>query len=198
MERFFAELDKYNAATQPDTRHHIEEHFWDAFGVNKAPLVLDMSGFSALTTRYGIMHYLAMVRRMQLALRPMVERTGGQIVKFEADNLFAVYDEVEPAIRAAIQMNMSLEAMNTMTDDTRDIHVSIGIAFGKLLLVPERDFYGDPVNLASKLGEDIAGRGEILVTDAAFQRVRPESGIQTEKLEMSISGITIPAHKVLY
>lgn len=198
MERFFAELDKYNAATQPDTRHHIEEHFWDAFGVNKAPLVLDMSGFSALTTRYGIMHYLAMVRRMQLALRPMVERTGGQIVKFEADNLFAVYDEVEPAIRAAIQMNLSLEAMNTMTDDTRDIHVSIGIAYGKLLLVPEQDFYGDPVNLASKLGEDIAGRGEILVTEAAFERVRPDSGIQTEKLEMSISGITIAAHKVRY
>lgn len=198
MERFFAELDKYNAATQPDTRHHIEEHFWDAFGAHKAPLVLDMSGFSALTTRYGIMHYLAMVRRMQLALRPMVERTGGQIVKFEADNLFAVYDEVEPAIRAAIQMNLSLEAMNTMTDDTRDIHVSIGIAYGKLLLVPEQDFYGDPVNLASKLGEDIAGRGEILVTEAAFERVRPDSGIQTEKLEMSISGITIAAHKVRY
>jgi adenylate cyclase len=198
MERFFAELDKYNAATQPDTRHHIEEHVWDAFGAVKAPLVLDMSGFSALTTRYGILHYLGMVRRLQVALKPIVDRTGGQIVKFEADNLFALYDDVEPAIRAAIQMNMSLEAMNTMTDDTRDIHVSIGIAYGKMLLIPEKDFYGDPVNLASKLGEDIAGRGEILVTEAAFQRVRPEAGIQSEKLELSISGITIPAHKVKY
>jgi hypothetical protein len=63
MERFFAELDKFNAATQPVTRHHLEEHICDAFGVTKAPLVLDMSGFSQLTTRYGIIHYLGMVRR---------------------------------------------------------------------------------------------------------------------------------------
>jgi hypothetical protein len=28
-------------------------------------------------------------------LRPIIERTGGKLVKFEADNLFAVYDEVE-------------------------------------------------------------------------------------------------------
>lgn len=198
MERFFAELDKYNAAPPGDARHTFEDHIWHAFGVEKAPLVLDMSGFSQLTTRYGILHYLGMVRRMQLALAPIVDRTGGQIVKCEADNLFAVYDDVEPAIRAAIQMNLSLEAMNTMTDDTRDIHVSIGIAFGKLLLVPDKDFYGDPVNLASKLGEDIAGRGEILVTEAAFQRVRAEAGIQTEALVISVSGITIPAFKVKY
>jgi adenylate cyclase len=198
MERFFTELDKFNAAIQPDTRHHLEEHIWDEFGVVKAPLVLDMSGFSQLTTRYGIIHYLGMVRRMRLALRPIVERTGGTLVKFEADNLFAVYDDVEPAIRAAIQMNMSLEAMNTMTDDTRDLHVSIGIAYGKMLLLEGEDFYGDPVNLAAKLGEDIASRGEVLVTDTAFERVRPEAGFQTEKLDISISGVTIPAHKVKY
>ena len=197
MERFFAELDKLNAAPV-DARHALEEHIWEAFGVTKAPLVLDMSGFSMLTSRYGIMHYLGMVRRMQLALKPIVERSGGEIVKFEADNLFAVYPDVEPAIRAAIQMNLSLEAMNTMTDDTRDIHVSIGIAYGKLLLVPGKDFYGNPVNMASKLGEDIASRGEILVTEDAFQRVRPDAGIQSERLEISVSGVTIPAHKVKY
>jgi class 3 adenylate cyclase len=95
-------------------------------------------------------------------------------------------------------MNMSLEAMNTMTDDRRDLHVSIGIAYGKMLLLDGEDFYGDPVNLAAKLGEDIAGRGEVLVTDAAFQRVRPEAGFQTEMLEISVSGVTIPAHKVKY
>ena len=50
-----------------------------------------MSGFSLLTRRYGIVHYLSMVRRMQEVTRPIVHDHSGSVVKFEADNGFAVF-----------------------------------------------------------------------------------------------------------
>ena len=71
-------------------------------GTERAVLVLDMSGFSLLTRRHGVIHYLSMVRRMQETVRPIVHDHEGSIVKFEADNGFAVFPDPESAIRAAI------------------------------------------------------------------------------------------------
>ena len=51
-----------------------------------------MVGFSRLSQKHGIIHYLAMIARMDLAARPAVEGNGGRVVKQEADNLFAVFE----------------------------------------------------------------------------------------------------------
>ena len=37
-------------------------------------------------------------------------------------------------------------------------------------MVGDHDFYGSELNLAAKLGEDLAGPGEILLTEAARAR----------------------------
>jgi class 3 adenylate cyclase len=48
--------------------------------------------------------------------------------------------------------------------------VSIGIGFGRLFYLPsEDDYYGAEVNLASKLGEDLARSGETLLTESAVR-----------------------------
>ncbi len=46
---------------------------WAEYGAEYAVFVLDMSGFSLLTRKYGIVHYLSMVRRMQLTTEPIVK-----------------------------------------------------------------------------------------------------------------------------
>ena len=51
-----------------------------------------------------------------------------------------------------------------------DVHVGIGLGFGPLLMVGDHDAYGNEMNLASKLGEDLAQAGDILLTEAAYQR----------------------------
>ena len=43
--------------------------------------------------------------------------------------------------------------------------VCIGIGYGELLHAGEEGYYGDQMNLASKLGEDIAEGAETLVTN---------------------------------
>ena len=76
-----------------EERHKLEGSLWDEFGAEYAVFVLDMSGFSLLTRKYGIVHYLSMVRRMQLTTGPIVKSAGGFMIKYEADNCFAVFHD---------------------------------------------------------------------------------------------------------
>ncbi|WP_416900064.1 MAG: adenylate/guanylate cyclase domain-containing protein [Minwuia sp.] len=161
-------LDEYWPESDGETRHRIEDEIWRRFGIEAAVLVLDMSGFSRLTQQYGAVHYLSMVRRMNISMEDVIARNQGQLVKFEADNSFAIFPTVNDALRCAIAANMQFQGMNLLTVERFDIRVCIGIAYGKILLVDGRDFFGEAVNTASRLGEDLADPGEILV-DAALE-----------------------------
>lgn len=196
MQRFNDLIDAYCLADTDAAREGAGAALWSAYGVEATVLVLDMSGFSRLTLRHGILHYLALVRRMQTVTRPLIARHGGQVVKFEADNCYATFDEPGQAVEAAIAFNQVFAAMNVLTPDDRDIHVCIGIDHGRFLLVPDHDLFGNPVNFASKLGEDLANISEVLVSDAAFARIDSLLNVRFERVNFSIGGIEIAAHRV--
>jgi class 3 adenylate cyclase len=75
------------------------------------------------------------------------------------------------------------------------LSVAIGIDHGKILLVPGADCFGDAVNIAYKLGEDVARGGEILITENA--RTHLTGSFELESLDLSVSGLRIPAHRVI-
>jgi adenylate cyclase len=158
MDKRFEELLLlYGQENEKDKREEIEARLWREFGKVKAVFVMDMSGFSLLSSRHGIVHYLSIVRRMQLTTEPIVEKFQGKVVKFEADNCFAMFDDPLSAVRAAIALNMAFFAMNIFTEDEFDIRVSIGIDYGDVLLIGGPDYFGNSVNCACKIGEDIGG-----------------------------------------
>ena len=138
-----------------------------------AVLILDMCGFSRLTVKYGIIHYLAMIVQMEEAARPAVIANGGRIIKQEADNLFVAFPTPAQALEAASDILNAFEALNTVLPDERDIYGCIGIGYGDTLLIGDEDLYGCEVNLASKLGEDLAISSEILMTAAAYEALPP-------------------------
>ncbi len=197
METFYKFLDKYNSVSALEAKL-VEEEIWANYKVEKTVLVLDMSGFSLLVQRHGIIHYLGMIRRMQVATKPIVEKFRGEVVKYEADNLYAVFDSSLDAVNAAVSINIAIEAMNTITESTKDLFVSIGIASGEMILIKNRDFFGDCVNLASKLGEDIAERKEILITQAVFEEVKGKTSYEFINESFVVSGLTLKASKVVY
>jgi class 3 adenylate cyclase len=199
MDPHFEELLlQYAQAESPNQRREIHDALWERFGRKKAVLVMDMSGFSLLTQRFGIVHYLSMVKRMQITTTPIVERHGGTVVKFEADNCFAMFDAVASAVEAAVALNTAFAAVNQFTDDELDIRVSIGIDFGEVLLIGGPDYFGDAVNRASKIGEDVAGPGEIILTEAALANFPPGGRPAGEQLELSLSGIRLTVLKLAY
>src|SRR6266545_6495353 len=197
-ENFQQQLLGYSQTEGLNERREIEEKLWTQYGAEYAVFVLDMSGFSLLTRKYGIVHYLSMVRRMQLTTEPIVKSYGGFMIKYEADNCFAVFPDPLSAVNAAIAMQHAFRAANLLTSDDLDIHISCGIDYGKLLVIGHEDCFGDPVNRASKMGEDLAAAGEILITKEAMQMIPPEAGIKAHEMTVSISGITIPAYLVEY
>jgi len=176
----------------------LEQAIWDEYGKTCAVLIVDMSGFSRITQRYGIVHYLSMITRMQLTAGPVIHSHGGSVVKFEADNCFARFDEPLEAIRACIALHIAFDAMNLLTDDDHDVRVACGIDYGKILMPHAEDYFGDCVNRASKLGEDLAEAGDILVTSAAFERLPSSAGIVLAPATFRVSGIKIEAYSVSY
>jgi adenylate cyclase len=191
-------LLKFSQSEEMKRRKTLEQKLWDGYGAEFAVFVLDMSGFSLLTRKYGIVHYLSMVRRMQLTTRPIVESYGGTMIKYEADNCFAVFPEPLSAVHAAVAMQHAFAASNLLTTDDLDIHIACGIDYGRILVVGHEDCFGDPVNRASKMGEDIAAAGEVLVTQEAMAKIPTDAGIKSRELKISISGIEISAFAIEY
>ena len=197
-EHFQQQLLSYSQTEVLDERREIEETLWTEYGAEFAVFVLDMSGFSLLTRKYGIVHYLSMVRRMQLTTEPIVKTYGGSMIKYEADNCFAVFPDPLSAVSAAIAMQNAFAASNILTPDDFDIHIACGIDYGKLLIIGHEDCFGDPVNRASKMGEDLAAAGEILVTREAMDMIPASANLTARGINVSISGITIPAFIIDY
>lgn len=191
-------LFAYANADDPEERSRIGAEIWKKWGRKGAVFVLDMAGFSRTTQSYGIVYYLMMVHRMQLIVEPIIERYQGRIVKFEADNCFAWFPDADGAIDAAIGIQLGVEATNRTTPAELEIAVACGIDYGDFLLLEEEDFFGHPVNRASKLGEDIAGRGDILVTREAMELVKDTHRFETETVQFTISGILIDAFRLVY
>jgi adenylate cyclase len=197
-QKFQELLLQFSQSDVIEERKTIEQSLWADYGAEFAVFVLDMSGFSLLTRKYGIVHYLAMVRRMQLTTEPIVKSHGGFMIKYEADNCLAMFPEPVAAVRAAIEMQNAFAAVNLLTPEDQDIHISCGVDYGKVLIIGREDCFGDPVNRASKIGEDVAAAGEVLVTKEAMDMIPANAGIKAREINVSISGISIPAFMIDY
>ena len=192
-ERLYKFLRERNE--QPERCREIDACIREVFAETVAVLVMDMSGFSRQTVRHGIIHFLAKIQRMHAIAIPLVEQRGGQIVKLEADNIYAVFGAVADAVEAAVDIQKGMDAANTLLPDELDMHGEYGIGYGETLVIENEDIFGSEVNLASKLGEDLADRGEILLTESAFQHVA-EGGREFERLDITISGLDLVVYRV--
>lgn len=190
-EQFDELLTLYSRSRDVADRARIEEDLWQRFGTEGAVFISDMSGFSRSTRALGICHFLACIHRV----RPVVARGVGQhsgiLLKCETDNCYAFFPEVNQAVAAALAINRELDQLNQDQLGADKTYVSIGIDFGRLLLIGELEYFGDPVNTASKLGEDLAARSEVLLTQRAMDRVTLELDREPDRRRERISGIDI-------
>ena len=186
-------LEAYTHAPASD-RQAIETDVFARYGQRGAIFVLDMARFSPTSLDCGIVYYLTLVRRMQLIVGPLVEQHDGTIVKFEADNCFAYFATVDQALAASLAIHDALAVANRSTPEDLDIAVAIGIDHGDFLLIESCDFFGNPVNLASKLGEDIGDGGDILLTQGAYDTLTDPSRHHFAVSDHELSGLSLRIH----
>jgi class 3 adenylate cyclase len=169
----------------------IDARIWDLFGQEWAVMFTDLSGFSRHTSEFGITHFLQIIWEQRKHLDPVIERCDGILVKSEADSQLILFKRADVAMRCALEMMATCSLINRRRREEEQILLCIGIGFGKILRVGDSDVFGQQVNAASKLGEDTAKAGQILVTDA-FKTAEAGAVIRNyEPLAVEVAGSAV-------
>lgn len=148
----------------------IRHSIWERFGTEGTVFISDMASFSSTSRKLGVCHFLKLIHRARQLIGPVIDDCNGTLLKCDADNCYAFFEKPDDAIKAAFDVNATLFESNELFGLEDHIFLSVGIDYGRVLLIDDIDFYGDPVNTASKLGEDLAIHAETLVTERAIER----------------------------
>lgn len=163
-------------------------------GEDLAVLVADSSGFSRRTHEHGIVRALSLVRRAVEAVRPALRKRGGTVLSTKVDNILAVFPDPRAAVLAALDARRLLKRDNARRPADDRVSLCFGIEAGRVLRLAD-DVYGGPVNVAAKIGEDLAGKDEILVTADVARRVKPRIRTAYSR-STEIGGRTFELHHV--
>ena len=188
-------LKEYNE--YPERHEEIDTRIHEEFCKPVAILVIDSCGFSRSVRQHGIVNYLARLERLERVISPIIEAHGGRVLRVEADNIFALFPDTESAVGCAAESQRNVEIANDPLPAASEIYIAIGVGYGRVLLVGDDDAYGDEMNIACKLGEDLAEQGEILLTAAAREAIGDGGDWQFEDSSVRISGLDLTAYKLV-
>jgi class 3 adenylate cyclase len=193
-DRFQQLLHAYNEL--PDERERIVADIQREFCTTLAVLVIDTCGFSRQTHTQGIIPFLARQELLKRLIEPVVEHHGGRMLCTEADNFYAVFPNADAAVGCAAETMGRLDAANEALPAAEETQISIGIGYGSVLEVGDGRLYGHEMNLAFKLGEDLAAAREILLTPAARDAL-PDGAWRFEPLSFDVAGLNLAAYRLL-
>ena len=166
----------------------LDRRIWDLFGETWAVMFTDLSGFSRQVEKFGILHFLQIILEHKQFLSPIIRRHDGILIKIEADSLIVIFRRTASAVRCAVEMQMSLHELNQSRLPETEVLLCVGIGYGEMLRIGDLDVFGREVNAASKLGEDTAKAGEILLTKPAVDSAGTVDGLSFERIDAQVGG----------
>ena len=143
-------------------------------------LVSDLSGFTRLTRKYGVIHFASViVRKRQLCL-PILHRHGALFISTEADNFIVVMPSAVAGAKAANEMQSVIFAYNESLPPEREhfkiILNGIGLDCGVGVAVDREDkLHGEVSNTAYHIGEDLCSDGRVLCSGRMATRLKEEN-----------------------
>jgi len=150
-------------------KEEIDARIWDLFGERWAVMFTDLAGFSRGVASFGIVHFLQIIQESQRILIPLIDAHDGILLKSEGDSFLVIFRSVKKAIDCALSMQEEAQIYSNKQEEAEKIKLCVGIGYGDMLRIGDRDVFGSEVNAAAKLGEDIAKAGEILITKSVAQ-----------------------------
>ncbi len=175
----------------------IDRRIWDLFGQEWAVVFTDLVGFSRQVARFGIIHFLQVILEQKRLLLPIIEQHDGILIKLEADSLLILFRQASSAVTCSVAMQRACQALSEERVPEEQIILCAGIGHGRVLKIGDEDVYGQEVNAASKLGEDTARGGEILVTAAAHAAAGDVPGVTWEQTRAEFPGAEV-CYRALY
>eukprot|EP00551_Chaetoceros_affinis_P010195 CAMPEP_0203675340 /NCGR_PEP_ID=MMETSP0090-20130426/19841_1 /ASSEMBLY_ACC=CAM_ASM_001088 /TAXON_ID=426623 /ORGANISM="Chaetoceros affinis, Strain CCMP159" /LENGTH=628 /DNA_ID=CAMNT_0050541501 /DNA_START=210 /DNA_END=2096 /DNA_ORIENTATION=- len=162
----------------------------------------DLSGFTRLTKKYGILHFMTLILQCRKVFNTHLEKYGGEIIKYDGDNIICKfrsnsslsYDKdgdsaggggiysssaTQRAIQYVLAVRADLDQYNSGREEDFQIRAKIGMAKGAVIVTDDGDIVGDAWEECCELSEGMAKVGEILITE--------EIKADLEKLEVQFN-----------
>jgi adenylate cyclase len=159
----------------------------DVIETEVTALFADVSDFTAMSSRMEPRAVVDMLNEYFPHMADVVFRNGGTLEKYIGDALMAVWgapfagaDDVDDAVRAAVEMQRDLEELNAQwaRAGRPAIRIHVGINTGRVAagnIGSDRYLQyatiGDATNVASRVC-GVAAPGQIVITDATRSRLR--------------------------
>ena len=169
-------------------KQRIDRRIWDLFGEEWSVMFTDLSGFSRQVAAFGIIHFLQVIYEQKRLLLPLAADHDGILIKVEADSFLIIFKRADSALRCAIAMQRACDQHNRTMPPEEQVLLCVGLGHGRILRLGDSDVFGQEVNAASKLGEDTAKAGEILVTAAACAGAGEIAGVRFEPIATAVAG----------
>lgn len=171
---------------------------------NHACLFLDVVGF----TRYAEMHSAEeVVQILNDYFNPIVHeihKAGGDVDKFVGDQVFAIFDEPQAAIRAALLVRQCIDGLKRDRDAAglATLEFRIGLNYGPVVRGnvggdsrSDNTLIGDVVNVAARL-QSACEPGKILASESIAQEVGDLAQIE-KRVRLKLKGKEEPV-RALY
>ncbi|TXS92101.1 adenylate/guanylate cyclase domain-containing protein [Parahaliea maris] len=169
-----------------------EQQIWDRYGETVAILIIDSSGFSRTSQSHGILHFLSRLMQLRQICESVLQNHRCKRLHFEADNATAAFNDPSDAVRAALALQQAVYQSGLMLNERERFRISAGIGYGRLLYSETLEgYFGDQMNIASKLGEDIACGDEILLSEAVYKAAQKVMPTDIQTCDIEVSGIQL-------
>ncbi len=178
-----------SARLEPDAdKAALDRRIWDLFGETWAVMFTDLSGFSRNVAEFGIIHFLQTIHESQRLLVPVLDSHDGILLKTEGDSFLVIFRSPGRAVDCALRMQEVCAEYNAARSAAERVLLCVGVGYGRVLRISDHDVFGSEVNAASKLGEDMAKDGEILVTESVKNALAKRRGLGFQRLSKAPSG----------
>ena len=178
-------------------REKIDNRIWDLFGEEWCVMFTDLAGFSRNISEFGITHFLQSMYESERLLIPIIGEHDGILLKDLGDSFLVIFKNVRKAILASITMQRVLKEYNREKLEEDMVLLCVGLGFGQMLRIGDADVFGYEVNLASKLGEDIAKPWEILASEAVKENVSRSLDVSFQEFSIDFPAAT-KAYQLVY
>lgn len=145
----------------------------------------DIVGFTAIVEPLSPVEAAKLLNTFLTRMTDVVFEHEGTLDKFLGDALLAVFgapfdqqDHALKAVEAALAMRKALAELNLQTSGPKlsmRIAINSGVALTGDIGSPKRREFtvlGDVVNAASRIEDEVAGPGEIVISGATYERIK--------------------------
>ena len=145
-----------------------------------AVMFTDIAGSTRYFDEHGDLAGMAMVEDCNGALKPLVTKHEGKIVKTIGDAIMAYWEKPVEAVRCAIAMQQAIAEVNKPRGPDQQIRIRVALNLGVGLL-KDNDVFGDVVNVCSRIEHETAAE-KIGVSPSVVEALSEQKDILCRKI----------------